>query len=36
MQVVVIPGLVLNNYPGFDKFTEVVVEVPGAGKLAGD
>lgn len=37
MLVVVIRGLVLNNYLGFDKFTEVVVvEVLGVGNLAGD
>lgn len=37
MLVVVVHGLVLNDYPGFDKFTEVVVvEVLGAGNLAGD
>lgn len=38
MLVVVIRGLVLNNYLGFDKFTEVVVvvEVLGVGDLAGD
>lgn len=37
MLVIVTRGLVLNNYLGFDKFTEVVVvEVLGVGNLAGD